>query len=304
LLRRELIDPKTPSPRKVEIASALRTLASAGFGAADPSQWLGSRGRSTLDPIVGEGDDVFISPSEIDRFLECELRWFLEKSGARDGDSQAALLGSTLHVYAKMIADGEVNLDEARSRLERAWHLIDLNSGWVQKAGLNDALRTLTRFFEWHRSNPRNLQATEASFTLEIGRVKVRGSADRIEIDDHGVHFIVDLKTSHDAITAKEAEANQQLATYQTALALGAFEGIEATEKVGGAELVYPATDAKKVTTRSQGSKDSKETIETLNQVGKAMSGARFVATINANCRVCAVRSLCPMQGEGRSIIQ
>jgi len=120
--------------RKAEIASALKTLAAGGFGSADPSNWLGSRPRSSEDPIVSEGDDVFISPSEIDRFLECELRWFLEKSGAREGDSQAALLGSTLHVYAKMIADGEVNFDEARSRLERAWHLIDLNSGWVQKA--------------------------------------------------------------------------------------------------------------------------------------------------------------------------
>jgi len=304
LMRREVIDPLVSQSRKAEIASALKTLAVGGFGSADPSNWLGSRPRSSEDPIVSEGDDVFISPSEIDRFLECELRWFLEKSGAREGDSQAALLGSTLHVYAKMIADGEVNLDEARSRLERAWHLIDLNSGWVQKAGLNDALRTLTRFFEWHRNNPRSILATEASFTLEIGRIKVRGSADRIEIDDQGAHFIVDLKTSHDPMKTKEAESNQQLATYQAALALGAFEGIEASENLGGAELVYPATDAKKVTTRSQSTKDPDETVETLARVGETMSGARFVATINANCRVCAVRSLCPMQGEGRSVIQ
>jgi len=304
LLRRELIDPMTPEIRRGEIASALKTLAAAGFESADPSNWLGSRGRSSEDPIVGEGEDLFISPSEIDRFLECELRWFLEKSGAREGDSQAALLGSTLHVYAKMIADGEVDLAEAKSRLERAWHLIDLSSGWVQRAGLGDALRTLTRFFEWHRGNPRSLLATEASFTLEIGRIKVRGSADRIEIDDQGVHFIVDLKTSHDAMKVKEAESNQQLATYQTALTLGAFKGIDSGVSVGGAELVYPATDAKKVTTRSQGKIDPEEVVETLTRVGGGMSGSSFVATINANCRVCAVRSLCPMQGEGRSIIQ
>lgn len=304
LLRRELIDPSTTPTRKSEIASLLKTLADGGFVSADPENWLGVRKRSSEDPIVAHGDDVFISPSEIDRFLECELRWFLEKSGAREGDSQAALLGSTLHVYAKLIADGEVDLSEAKSRLERAWHLIDLNSGWVQKAGLNDALRTLTRFFEWHHGNPRSIIATEASFTLEIGRIKVRGSADRIEIDGEGVHYIVDLKTSHEAMKATEADANQQLATYQAALTRGAFEGIDEGVNVGGAELVYPATDAKSVTTRSQGVKDSQETIRTLSDLGERMSGARFVATINANCRVCVVRSLCPMQGEGRSMVQ
>jgi len=124
---------------------------------------------------------------------------------------------------------------------------------------------------------------------LEIGRIKVRGSADRIEIDDQGAHFIVDLKTSHDAMKAKEAESNQQLATYQAALALGAFEGIEASENLGGAELVYPATDAKKVTTRSQSTKDPDEDCRDFGPSGRDDVGGEI--RCDHQCELSSLRS-------------
>ena len=303
-LRREIIDSSTPPSRKEEVAALLKTLAEEGFADADARNWLGARKRTTDEPLVAEGAEVFVSPSEIDRFIECELRWFLEKSGARDGDSQAALLGSTIHAYAKLLADGAIDLTVAQNRLERTWHLIDLNTGWVHQAGLVDALRTLNRFFSWHSDNPRTVEATEAKFKFTIGRVVVSGSADRIEIDDDGARYIVDLKTSRSEITKDDAATNQQMAAYQAALASGAFEGIESGAKVAGAELVYPATDSVNVSIREQGPQPVDQTRATLTRVGEAMSGASFVARINTNCRICAVRSLCPMQGEGRSVIQ
>ena len=307
-LRREAMDESAPKERRERAATLLKALAHEGFNLAHPSHWLGFHGLSTEAPLVADGEEIKVSPSEIDRFVECQLRWFFERSGARDGDSQAALLGSAIHAYAQLIADGEVGIDEARSRLERTWHLIDTSTGWAHLHELRRATRILDRFFIWHSANDRKVIATEAKLDLTLGRVRLKGSADRIEIDDEGRVFIVDLKTSKKAPTVKEANENLQLAAYQSALAQGGFKEIEADLpseiRLGGAELVYPGTDAKDVTTRSQDPKDPKEISELIEREAIAMAGNRFIATINSNCRLCAVRTLCPMQGSGKSVVE
>jgi RecB family exonuclease len=162
----------------------LKALSREGFHPAEPIHWLGFHKHSSDEPLVRDGELIRVSPSEIDRFIECQLRWYLEKSGARDGDSQAALLGSALHAYAQLIAEGQVGIEEARSRLERTWHLIDGSTGWSHRHELRRAIRILDRFFLWHSANERKLIAAEAQLDLTVGRVKLKGTADRIEIDD------------------------------------------------------------------------------------------------------------------------
>ena len=305
-LRRQVIS--GPEETRKRAATLLKTLAREGFHWAHPSNWLGFHQLSTEAPLVDPDEEIRVSPSELDRFIECQLRWFLEKSGARDGDSQAALLGSAIHAYAKLIADDEVSIDEAKSRLEKTWHLIDSATGWVHRHELRRALRMLDRFFQWHSSNDRRLIAAEAELDLTLGRVHVRGSADRIEINDEGRLFIVDLKTSTTALSAKDAEANLQLATYQSALAQGGFESIAdrlpSEVELGGALLVYPATDAQSITTREQRPVDPTRILGQVEQEAIAMAGREFIATINTNCTHCSVRTLCPMQSSGKSVIE
>jgi superfamily I DNA/RNA helicase/RecB family exonuclease len=312
-LRRELSDQTLPTANRERAAAMLKALAKEGFLSAHPSRWLGFNALTTTDPLIEPGHEIPISPSEIDRFMECQLRWFLEKSGARDGDSQAALLGSAIHAYAQLLADGEVEIDEARSRLERTWHLIDSSPGWAHTHELRRAIRMLERFFLWHGSNDRTLVATEARIDLALEleldqgrqlRIRIKGNADRIEVDEDGRHFIVDLKTSASPISEEKANANMQLATYQSALALGGFKEIEVEPNVGGAELVYPASSTKSVATRQQPPVDPKEITRRIGEQALSMAGSTFIATISSNCRVCAVRTLCPMQGSGRSVVE
>ncbi|MGA0866214.1 MAG: PD-(D/E)XK nuclease family protein [Candidatus Nanopelagicaceae bacterium] len=311
-LRRQLMDEAVPRGEREGAASMLKRLAREGFVHADASKWLGFNSLTTTYPLIEDGHEIPISPSEIDRFIECQLRWFLEKSGARDGDSQAALLGSAIHAYAQLLAEGEVDLAEARSRLERTWHLIDSSSGWSHTHQLQRAIRILERFVDWQSSNDRKLIATEAKLDLEVEAgagvpIRIRGSADRIEIDENGKFYIVDLKTSSSQITAEEAKANLQLAIYQTGLALGGFEEIgerDGDRELGGAELVYPASKTKSVATREQPPIDPDVIAERVGKEAVAMAGPSFIATINSSCRTCAVRTLCPMQGSGRSVVR
>lgn len=302
------MDQAIPLSERERAAALLKTLSREGHHAAAPSHWLGFHRASTEEPLVRDGDVIRVSPSEVDRFIECQLRWFLEKSGARDGDSQAALLGSALHAYAQLIAENQVGIEEARSRLERTWHLIDSSPGWSHRHELRRAIRILDRFFLWHSANERRVIAAEAELDLTLGRVRLRGTADRIEIDDEGKLYVVDLKTSASAISKEKAEENLQLASYQSALAQGGFQGISdlLPEEItlGGAELVYPGTDAQSITTRTQKPKDPLEITATIAEQAVLMAGKRFVAKINSNCRHCAVRTLCPMQGSGKSVVQ
>ncbi|MGA1738220.1 MAG: hypothetical protein ACO4AM_02935, partial [Candidatus Nanopelagicaceae bacterium] len=96
-------------------------------------------------------------------------------------------------------------------------------------------------------------------------------------------------------------------AIYQTGLALGGFEEIgerDGDRELGGAELVYPASKTKSVATREQPPIDPDEIAERVGKEATAMAGSSFIATINSSCRTCAVRTLCPMQGSGRSVVR
>lgn len=301
-LRIQLSDQKSSESEQKKAAKLLKALSLNGFAAAKPERWLGFHDTSSETPLVSENQPIYLSPSEIEKFRQCQLRWFFEKFGAQDGQASAALLGSALHAYAKLIGDGELELNEAMSRLAKTWHLIDSNLGWVHENGLASAVRTLTRFFQWQSGNPRELLGTEVGFELSLGKVIIRGSADRLELDDSDRIIVVDLKTGKSVETQKSMGANKQLATYQMALSLGAAEEIVAGRQLGGAELIYPGTDSQSITVRSQGIVDldliKAEVIETAS----LMVGPIFVATINPGCQQCSVRILCPAQNSGRAV--
>jgi RecB family exonuclease len=136
---------------------------------------------------------------------------------------------------------------------------------------------------------------TEQAIKLQIGRALLSGSADRLHITGDGAR-VVDLKTGKTAVTAAEAEDHAQLAMYQLAADLGAFEGIA---RATGAELVYVGTDAKGAAIREQLPVDAEATRARLDQAVETMASARFHATAGDHCRHCPVRRSCPVQPEG-----
>jgi hypothetical protein len=64
--------------------------------------------------------------------------------------------------------------------------------------------------------------------------------------------------------------------------------------------LEDPTKEAKP---RQQEKIDSKAVTDELIQISVAMSDKTFTATINERCRSCAVKSSCPIQPQGRSVI-
>lgn len=102
--------------------SALKTLASNGVRAADPKNWVGNLPISTQLPVISAKEQLRISPSSLESFSECGLKWMLEQSGGKDADSTAQVLGTAIHVIAAQLnQQPDLTLDQLESKLKGAW---------------------------------------------------------------------------------------------------------------------------------------------------------------------------------------
>ena len=287
-------------------AKLLQTLAAKEIQSAKVENWLGGLNPSSTDPVLPPDAQVSVSPSNLQSFSECGLKWFIEKSGGRDGDSTAQLLGIAIHSLAAMLK-GEPGLtfDELATRLENGWQLIDGNKGWVRDYQFKLALEKLEKFYKWHAENKskRTLFAVEAEFEKVIGRALFNGSVDRVEVDEAGRVYIVDLKTGAPDISKKKAEDHKQLAGYQLAVYEEAFSGDSPGVESAGAELLFLGTDSKSASAKPQPIKDHETIKAEVVAAADAMSSNEFTATVNDRCRMCAVKGLCPIQPQGRSVI-
>jgi superfamily I DNA/RNA helicase/RecB family exonuclease len=286
-------------------ARVLKTLSNSGVRSADPSQWIGVRNISTNQQVIDPAKSVPVSPSALTSFDDCGLKWFLEKSGAQDGDSTAQLLGVAIHFIASQLFNKpDLTLEEGIAQLTEAWPVVDQNVGWVKTQQLQEATRMLTRFFEWHQANPRTLVAVEEDFALQIGRAKLSGSVDRLEVDPiSGKYFIVDLKTGA-TVTKEAAEEHKQLAAYQLGVVAGGFAGIPEGAEVDGAGLLFLKSKTGKNETVNQSAIDAELVATDIQEAAEGMAAATFNAVINKRCGTCSIKALCPLQSEGRSVIE
>ena len=313
-LRRTTMGIGNPSPEKIDTAARLlAALAKGGIESANPDSWLGTAPISATDPALPATATITVSPSNLESFSECGLKWFIERSGGRDGDSSAQLIGTALHALASLIhTEPNLTFDQLQDRLADNWKLINSNSGWVRDYEFNEASNKLKKFFAWHEknvANGRRLVGVEERFEIPIGRAKLIGSADRIEIDVDGLVYIVDLKSGASDTTVTEAQEHKQLQGYQLAVTEAGFkelqiDGQSLPQKSGGAELVFLGGDTVKASIREQSVIDPSAVRADIEATAEAMAAATFTATINSRCRTCAVKALCPLQSEGRTVIE
>ena len=286
-------------------ASILKTLAQSQITSADPAHWTGSLPISSTDTVVAADDLVPVSPSGAENFTECGVKWFLERSGGTNGDSTAQILGSAIHEFARIkVEDPSISEVDLIAKLESSWSLIDPTEGWISNSSLKRAVKMLERFSRYHAATTRDVVGAELNFKIQVGRAEIRGSVDRIEVDSDGNHYVIDFKTGKTQITAEKAKENLQLACYQLAVALDGFEKKLSTTSSSGAELVYLAKDSVKVTTRQQYKIDEVEVKAKIEEIAEGMGAESFQARINAMCENCVVKACCPIQSQGRTVIE
>ncbi|MGH8968502.1 MAG: ATP-dependent helicase [Actinomycetes bacterium] len=308
-LRQALGDPdQVDDGRRRGAAVELARLASGGARGAAPTSWWGLAELSDDRPVHDADDEVRVSPSKVESFTRCELRWFLEHVGGTESTTAQQGVGTLVHAVAESALDDETATEEALlARLDALLPTVDLGRGWVADQETAKARRMVGRLARWLAENSREVVATEVDFRAAVGRAVVAGRVDRIERDDLGRAVVVDLKTGSSKVPDGDLAGHAQLATYQLAVEAGGFaeHGLHVS---GGAELLQVGKGAFVDRHRLQG-QDALATYPDpgwaralVADVAEGMAGSAFRAVDNELCNRCPVRTSCPVQDEGRTV--
>jgi RecB family exonuclease len=216
-------------------------------------------------------------------------------------------LGVVIHAAAALAAEGTDD-GEVAKRIDELWQHLDFGSSWYSARQRAQAEAMVTKFLDWHRSNPRELVAVEQQLRVSMGEITITGQVDRLERDEDGAAIVVDLKTGTSRPSDADLDRNPQLGVYQLAVLLGAFEQFGLAEP-GGAELVQVGKAGLKASVRVQAQRglrsdsDPEWAREMVETVAAGMAGPVFRATANPGCRVCPVASSCPVDERGGQVI-
>lgn len=277
-------------------ALGLARLASAGVAGAHPDSWYGMLALSTNEPLVQLDDpeaQVWLRPSQLENFAKCPLHWFLNAHGGGDSNFSANL-GSLVHKALELGV--EVNEESLWGLVESKWHTLSFESKWLEEVGERKAKRMISNMVQYLRkfdAAGAQVIGREVNFEFELGRARVRGQVDRLELYPDGRVMIVDLKTGATSVSAEDARTHPQLGLYQLAFANGAFAdlaGIDDETPLAGAKLLLVGSGDKPVERNQPSLDDSPESkaefyklIEAATS-GMAMTDRVFVAQIDSHC--------------------
>ena len=347
-LRSTSVDPEQSPALREQAALRLARLAEAEDAdgrplvpSARPANWWGTRPLSDgADPVQPTGEPVPLSGSQLGTLLGCPRQWFLARKASAETPRQAAAsFGSVIHVLAEHGARSGIDASELADHLESVWDQLDFDARWLSATERVEAEAALERFAGWQEARAdHELLGTEVSFGCEVTargeRIRLTGTADRVERDPDGRIRIVDFKTSRAAPAAADVVVHDQLGVYQLAVAAGAFEEVAGPgARPGGAELVYlrlgesgpgsgsgsgvglpkvfgqPSLDDQPFPLGwPEGTDEGGPDVPTwvhgrLAAAAAIVRAERFDATIGPACRWCPFRTSCPAQAAGRQVV-
>jgi len=307
-LRRAAADPDRPPALRRAAAAQLARLAAAGVRGAHPGQWYQLTELSDPGPIPAAEDGLLVrlSPSQVESFHRCGLRWLLEVAAGAGSSDVIRHFGILIHAAAVLAATGA---DQAMisERIDEIWHHLDFGSPWYSEKERERARVMVDKFLAWHRDNPRELVAVEQKLRAQVGAVEITGRVDRLERDPDGRAIVVDLKTGSTPVPSTDLDRHPQLGVYQLAILLGAFERFGLTEP-GGAELIQVGNASLSARVRVQPQQALTDDPEPdwaqdlVETVAAGMAGPLFEARVNPGCRNCPVRSCCPVHPDGEQV--
>ncbi|MFE9242674.1 ATP-dependent helicase [Nocardiopsis sp. NPDC006938] len=301
-LRSVVTDPEAPDPLRTAAAAHLARLAEEGVRGADPAEWYALTPFTDDRPLADPEDTVRVSPSQVESFTNCQLRWLLERAAGASSGGSASALGTVVHAVAVLVAEGG-SAEEVGARMDEIWSDLDFGGPWQADKQRERADEMVRKFVSWDAANDRELVVTEEGFKVDVGGIEITGRVDRLERDGEGRAVVVDIKTG--GSKADDLARHPQLGVYQMAVLRGAFAKLGLAEP-GGAALVQVGEKIKSYREQVQPplgeDPDPGWAHALVREVATGMGGSRFAATRNTGCNACAVRACCPVQDEGRHV--
>ena len=239
--------------------------------------------------------EMKLSASAIETYRRCPLQFKLERDWNIPGETTASLLyGAAMHsalrAYFEARKNGkQVGHDELfrcfKSQFEESaigeeyqWRLLEQQASEQITAFLNSPEAASTA----------EVIATEMSFDVQIGGIRVAGRIDRLDrIADDRV-AVVDYKTGRPK-SQEDADKSLQLSVYALALR-------ETGLKPESLRL-YNLQDQTSIAA-TRGEEQLKVDREIIQSVAVGITNGEFEATPNQHCDWCAYNSICPEKEE------
>jgi len=293
-LRRDLLDPTAPPVRRLAAAGALAQSDVRGW---DPSSFPGVPVAGPDSPILG--DTIHLSPSQADSYQRCPRQYALERRlRLGSASSPYARFGSLVHAALEkaerpIIGTGlhHAAVDHAIECLEDVWVDAEFGTPELNRAWLRKAIDAITKLYERWPSKDGVPIDLEMKVEAVIAGVPWVGVIDRIESTQEGLR-IVDYKTSTTAMTVAEAAESLQLGFYSIALDAG-------DDRVAEAQLWYPRTGTKSISTRSLDMESLEKVGEEMERVTTAIRSENWAPAVGSLCERCAFQMSCPAWPEG-----
>lgn len=332
-LRTAATDACSPLARRRAAAAELARLAAAGVPGAHPDDWWGLRPLSDDRPLYDDGEPVRVTPSAMESVLRCSLRWLLERHGGAGPPSAAQGVGNLVHAAATLAEDASADRARLIEYVAARFDAIDLAARWMAGPELSRAEAMVDKLLRWLADNPRRLLAIEHEFAVRLDDpvrpIELTGRVDRLEVDADGRLVVIDLKTGRSTtVSGAELAEHPQLGGYQAAVEAGAFA--EYGTVSGGAALVQLGTPGRQARVQSQappsaaghgaqstnsashgpgeqtgeGEQEVDWARAMVRRTAETMAASTFAAVANSTCRVCPVRTSCPVSGQGRQVVE
>lgn len=284
-----------------QCATLLATLAGHHVAGAGVDDWYGQKPLSSTESLFAGADSVPVNPSQIEKFNECGLRWFLETHGGTVGDSLGQSIGNIVHDVAHEFPAG--GLDDILGAVDGRLAELPVESEWEAAQQRRRAETIARKLNDYLLKTAPKLVGTEVEFETRTGRAVMRGRVDRVERGERGGLVIVDLKTGKNKPSAAELPRHAQLGSYQAATQAGAFdEPAGGASAPDGAKLVQLGT-GKKYSEQEQAAlsddDDPHWATDMVRATADAMDSASYRPTVNEHCPMCPVRSSCPVMKSG-----
>ncbi|GHJ05811.1 DNA helicase [Micromonospora humidisoli] len=310
-LRTAIVDPAASVARRRAAAAELARLAAAGIPGAHPDDWWGLRSLSDDRPLADEGEPVRVTPSGMESALRCSLRWLLERHGGSGPASAAQGVGNLVHAAAMLAEDASADRTALLEYVAARFDAIELAARWMVGPERERAEAMVDKLLRWLAGNPRRLLAIEHEFAVRLDDptrpIELTGRVDRLEVDADGRLVVIDLKTGKSTtVTEREMAEHPQLGAYQAAVEAGGFA--EFGDEAGGAALVQLGTGGKDAREQTQAAAgqgpEAGWATALVRRTADTMAASTFAAVANAKCRVCPVRTSCPVSGQGRQVVE
>jgi DNA helicase-2/ATP-dependent DNA helicase PcrA len=246
-------------------------------------------------PTFGDRS-LSLSFGQVNDYLECPARYrFAHLIRIPTPASHQMVYGKALHAavqafHRRQMAGEQVSLVELYRELDASWESVGFLTREHEEARRTAARDALARFWTDQEADPARPIAVEQEFAFLLGRDRVRGRYDRVDVERDGRVVITDYKSSDvrdPGTAARRSRESLQLAIY--ALAWEAQHGQPPDE------LALHFLESGLVGRSEPGERRLERAHEKVVAAAEGIRAGRFAATPGTSrCGFCPFREICP----------